>query len=144
MLCYQCNKEFEEDRKNRKFCSSICYRLYNRTTYQRARNLNNPRKAMFNRAKQRANIKGWKFDLDVSDIIIPEYCPVLGIKLTRSLLAKGGSDNSPSIDRLNPNKGYIKDNIRVISMRANYLNSNSTVEELTKILEDKKRILSWA
>lgn len=82
--------------------------------------------------KKRAKRKGIKFNLTLGDIKVPEVCPVLGIKLERHK-AKGFA---PSIDRINPSLGYTKDNIRVISDRANTLKNNMTVEECKLILKD--------
>jgi hypothetical protein len=63
---------------------------------------------------------------------MPEVCPVLGIPL---VVGDGSAkDNSPSIDRINPAGGYTKDNIRVISHRANTIKSNATIEEMEKVL----------
>ena len=43
------------------------------------------------------------------------------------------TDNSPSIDRLIPELGYIKGNVNVISLRANIIKNNATKDELIKI-----------
>ena len=81
--------------------------------------------------------KGILFDLVLDDIVIPEYCPVLGVPLFKS---KTGSanENSPSLDRLDNNKGYTKDNIKVISYRANRIKVDATVEEVEKVLNYMK------
>lgn len=90
---------------------------------------------IFDRARSRASKKGLDFDIEVSDIVIPEFCPALGIPLVR---ATGHlTDNSPSIDRIDSTKGYIKGNIAIISNRANRIKSNSTPTEL-------RRIANWA
>lgn len=88
-------------------------------------------------AKSRAKRKGILFDLVLDDIVIPEYCPVLGVPLFKS---KTGSanENSPSLDRLDNNKGYTKDNIKVISYRANRIKVDATVEEVEKVLNYMK------
>ena len=44
--------------------------------------------------------------------------------------------DSPSLDRIVPELGYVKGNIRVISNRANHLKSDATLEEHRKILLD--------
>lgn len=84
---------------------------------------------LYNAAKSRAAIKGREFNIELSDIQIPDVCPVFNTSM-----------ESPSIDRIDSSKGYVKGNIRVISKRANQLKSNATVEELTLVLADLKRL----
>ena len=84
---------------------------------------------IYNRAKSRAKQKGREFDLDLSDIILPEVCPVLG-----KPFVYGDPDWTYSIDRIDSNKGYIKGNINIVSNRANMLKNNATAEELKLIL----------
>lgn len=87
---------------------------------------------MRNRAQQRAKNSGLEFDLELSDIKIPDICPVLGLPLIAHSGSSGGGKYSPSLDRIDPNKGYIKDNIRVMSQLANAMKANASVEELIK------------
>ena len=69
------------------------------------------------------------FNLTLEDIRVPKYCPLLG-----TLLEFGGAPaTSPSIDRLDPAKGYTKDNIWVISRRANAIKNDATPEELHRL-----------
>lgn len=84
------------------------------------------------KAKTRARDRGLSFDLTPEDLPVPDVCPVLGIPLFHG--AKTRCDNSPTVDRLRPELGYIKGNARVISWRANALKSNGTLEELQKIV----------
>jgi hypothetical protein len=81
--------------------------------------------------KTRAKAKGIPFNLELKQITIPDACPVLGIPL---YWGSKQSDNTPSIDRLVPEKGYVIDNCHVISMKANRLKNNATKEELMAIL----------
>lgn len=62
------------------------------------------------------------------DSITPERCPVFGMKL--ELGSKGFSPSSPSADRINPKKGYVRGNLQVISMKANVMKADSSPEEL--------------
>ena len=87
-------------------------------------------------ARNRAKIKNIDFNITLEDIIIPEFCPVLGIKLFRSKGRKTG--NSPSLDRFDNSKGYIKGNVRVISERANHLKNDATISELEAIIKYMK------
>lgn len=78
--------------------------------------------------KRKCRQRGIKFNLKASDIIIPNYCPALGIKLVR-----GNGNNGISVDRINPKKGYTRGNIIVVSRLANQIKSNATCEQLVKV-----------
>lgn len=84
-------------------------------------------------AKLRAKKKGLEFNLEISDIVIPDKCPILGIPLTKENNKQ--DDSSPSIDRIDNLKGYVKGNIQIISWRANNIKSNGTVEEHKKVVD---------
>jgi len=100
---------------------------------QRYQDTDDSRK-LFYAARQRATTKGIEFDLTVNDIKIPEHCPALGLKL-QPVHGKACRDSSPSLDRIDNSKGYVKGNIAVISFRANTLKNNATAEELRAIAD---------
>ena len=75
-------------------------------------------------AKSRALKKGLEFNIGPKDIHIPKKCPILKVPLICS------TRYSPSIDRVYPDKGYIKGNIAVISTLANSMKANATPKEL--------------
>ncbi len=83
-------------------------------------------------AKKRAKKFNRDFTIDIDDIIVPENCPILNIPLIHGV--GKSTDNSPSLDRINSDLGYIKENIRVISMKANRMKQDCTIEELKKII----------
>lgn len=85
---------------------------------------------MYRRAKGRAKTRGIEFSIDKSDVIIPEFCPILGIKLEPYVGHSGGRPNSPALDRIDNSKGYVKGNVIVISHLANMMKSSATKEEL--------------
>lgn len=93
---------------------------------------------IYYRAKRRALTGGLDFDLDKSDIIIPKFCPITNLELIENK-GKGFKDNSPSLDRIDNSKGYIKNNVAVISMRANKCKSNLSLEEISKLFEYSTR-----
>lgn len=89
---------------------------------------------MFTAAKYRAEQKGIEFDIDIDDIIIPDKCPILECDFVY-----GTSNNysySPSLDRIDNSKGYIKGNIQVISSKANTMKNSATQEELVKFCKN--------
>lgn len=92
----------------------------------------NPAQGMFNAAKRRAKENGLPFNIEIEDIVIPEFCPALGIKLEVQKVILG--PNSPSLDKMIPSLGYVKGNVAVISHRANRIKFDATEEELEGIL----------
>jgi len=80
---------------------------------------------------------GIEFNLDLEDIYIPEVCPALG-----KPIYKGDKTHpfSPTLDRINPGKGYTKGNVIVISHRANSIKSNATADEILAVGKFLKRI----
>lgn len=97
---------------------------------------NNPAKAMLVAARYRSKERDLFFNLEEKDIILPEVCPVLQI-LLESHAGKGSAmkKNSYSLDRIDPLKGYTKDNIQVMSSLANRMKQNATPEELLLFAE---------
>lgn len=70
------------------------------------------------------------FNLEVSDIIIPDVCPILGISIKENKGKSGAYKNSISIDKIEPTKGYTKGNIQIMSQLANQMKGAATPEEL--------------
>ena len=78
------------------------------------------------------------FDLEPQDIkdklnLAGSKCPVLGVDMEISKLGSKNNDLTPSIDRIDPKKGYVKGNIIVVSMRANRIKTDATVDEIRKV-----------
>jgi hypothetical protein len=94
-----------------------------------------PEKTMWTAAKHRANRKGLEFNIEISDIIIPEFCPILNIKLEVNTGTAGPKYSSPTLDRRDNTLGYIKGNIAVISHKANGCKSDLTKQEITNLWE---------
>ncbi len=89
-----------------------------------------------NSAKTRSKKYGIPFDLKLSDIVVPEFCPLLGIRLQhhkRNGKNAGFEQDSPSLDRIIPEKGYVKGNVWVISLRANTIKNNATLKEIQNV-----------
>lgn len=92
-------------------------------------------KSSLRTAKARAERYQVPFDISVEDLEVGDYCPVFGTKFS---WGNKITKDTPSLDRVVPELGYVKGNVRVISMKANRAKSNSSVEELEKILEYMK------
>ena len=89
---------------------------------------------MLARAKSRAKKNNLPFNIELDDIVIPERCPLLGIKIESTEVRN--SPNNPSLDKIIPEKGYIKGNVWVISNRANTLKNDATLQELQTLVEN--------
>lgn len=89
-------------------------------------------KTLLKSARERARTEGVTFDLSLSDILIPDSCPALGTPLVKKH-GKGGGADSPSLDRLKPELGYVPGNVAVISNRANSIKNNATSDEILKV-----------
>lgn len=90
---------------------------------------------MFANARERAKAKNLPFNIDREYIrsIIPSHCPIFGIPLEWSCLRgdRGTAlPNSPSLDRIDPSKGYVRGNVWIISNRANAIKNDASHEEL--------------
>lgn len=88
-------------------------------------------RSLWRSARRRAREKGLPFNISPHDVIVPQYCPVLGIEL---VMGTGVShDASPTLDKIVPDKGYTKGNVVVVSNRANRIKSDATVDELRRL-----------
>jgi len=85
-----------------------------------------PERMLHKNAKSRAKKNGVLFDIEVSDITIPDLCPVLRVPMVRN------TRTAPSLDRIDPNKGYTKGNVQVMSKLANTMKNCATPSELVE------------
>ena len=84
---------------------------------------------IFYRAKMNARKRGLEFDLELSDIVVPQNCPYLGVELLYDR-KDYRHQHYFSVDRRDSFKGYIKGNIQVISKLANIMKNNATEDQL--------------
>ena len=119
--CTHCTQIFEKSSKTVTLCPDCnCKRVKEQT----------PEVRMYRRAKSRAKSKGLEFSITKEDIIIPAACPILRCPLVVHKGKSGAFPDSPSLDRIDNNKGYTPDNIWVISQKANMMKANASEQEL--------------
>ena len=86
-------------------------------------------------AKARAAKRGVAFDLDKEYVrgLIPDECPVFKVPFV--FFGRALGPWSPSLDRIDPTRGYIKGNVAVISLKANVIKSDATISEIQTVLD---------
>ena len=135
--CRECGDTFQRTVKAPKYyCSVECRRKQNNRSQEEnilAWHKRNTHVNILRSLKHRAKKKGMEFNLTKEDVVIPEFCPILGIKLQSHVgEGTGGKFNSPSVDRIDNSLGYVKGNVWVISQLANAMKSEASPEQLIK------------
>lgn len=93
----------------------------------------NFKSTMLSNARKRAISKNLEFDLEIADIIIPDLCPILKVPF---IIGQGKDyEFTPSIDRIDNSKGYTKNNIQIITKKANSMKNSALKEELILFAE---------
>ena len=114
---------------------------HKRQSERRARwNNAHPRKRMVSAMRPRAKKRGIPFNLKYTDFVIPDICPALGIPLFR-----GNGQvcaNSPTFDRLVPERGYVAGNVIVVSHKANAMKNNAALHEMKRLVAFYEKVLA--
>lgn len=123
--CYNSNPGISQNNYRKKFDIEFKTLIYTQKRESRLRNFVH---SMWKAAKKRAKERELDFNIEESDIVIPKMCPILEVPLEFG--TKSNYDYSPSLDRIDNTKGYIKGNIQVISKKANTMKNSATLQEL--------------
>lgn len=125
-----------------KIKSKEYHRQYNRA-YMKQSRLENPEKflerekqwretnrlqTLIYATKQTAKKKNLEHTITVDDLLQPTHCPLTGIEIDWS--CSGRHMSNPSVDRIDPTKGYVKGNVEVMSCLGNTMKNNATPEQL--------------
>jgi hypothetical protein len=94
---------------------------------------NHPERGLLRLAQRRCKKSGVVCTITEKDIVVPEFCPILGLKLEFGEM--DNRNNSPSLDRIIPELGYVPGNVAVISYRANRIKNEGLAEEHRKIAD---------
>jgi hypothetical protein len=97
-------------------------------------------RCMVTNARRRALAKSLEFNIDNEYVrsLVVTHCPILNIPLEWSCQRGNGCltmAGSPSLDRIDPTKGYVRGNIWIISHKANRIKSDATHEELKLVVK---------
>jgi cupin superfamily acireductone dioxygenase involved in methionine salvage len=97
---------------------------------------------MIRNLKGSAKKRNLEFNLDYTDITLPKYCPILEFELNYSKNIKYAI-NTPTIDRIDNSKGYIKGNIIVISRLANAMKNEADFNQLNLFSKNILKVINY-
>jgi hypothetical protein len=95
---------------------------------------------MLNNCRKRAAARGVPFNLRPADLVVPSHCPFLGIPLIPNT-RQCPSDNSPSVDAIIPELGYVPGNVMVISFKANRIKSDASWQEIMAVAKGLRKVM---
>jgi hypothetical protein len=95
---------------------------------------------MWQTVKRSAKLSGTEFSLALSDLVIPTHCPIFGMELKTGPGPR--EDASPTVDRMDNTKGYVKGNVWVISWKANRLKSDATLADLEQLVRGLSSLIA--
>ena len=117
---YHNNKERIQKNRSEKYVGDMDYRI----------------KHIMRNAKQRSRKKGLEFNLTynyLKNLLLSQDCKCA---LTRVPLILGTRDNkeqSLSLDRIDPNEGYIEGNVQWTTIQVNFMKTDLTMDELKRL-----------
>jgi hypothetical protein len=95
------------------------------------------------RTKHRARKEGIEFSITEQDFTIPDRCPALGIVLSKTPGTHATRANSPSLDRIVPEYGYVPGNVVVISFFANQIKCYATPKQVRAVADWMDSVLPF-
>ena len=94
-------------------------------------------------SKYCAKRRGIPFDLKYTDFELPEYCPILGVKIEYGSESNGNSPNHATLDRIDNSKGYIPGNVMIISRLANAMKNEANFDQFQKFITNYTYLIKY-
>ena len=144
-VCRLCNKEKNIDsfylRLDTNTHRTECRSCQSGKRTEKARKIgsNEHIRVLLRDARHRAKKRNITFSLTIEDIkkIVIKKCPILGMKLK---IGMDNWQNSPSLDRIDNDKGYIKENVIMVSHMANSIKNQATPDQIQKVATFYKKL----
>jgi hypothetical protein len=94
-------------------------------------------KQIFDKRKRIAKYENIPFDITLEYMLslMVDTCPVLGIPLSWCKNSGKPTGDSPSIDKIIPEKGYVEGNVAWVSYRANSIKSDANLSEIEAVVK---------
>jgi hypothetical protein len=95
---------------------------------------------LFCNAKARAQKNNLPFDLTIEwlETMVASHCPITlqPLDWLKEQVVNGtASPNSPSIDKIKPELGYVQSNCAILSHRGNLIKSDGTIDEHRRVVQ---------
>lgn len=130
-------RRYRQKNKEKTSAQQRAYREQNRdrfAEYERQYRRRHPARRILKASQQSARSRGLEHSISVDDLLpLPTHCPVFGIELCYD--NERIQPNSPSLDRIDNDKGYVPSNIMIVSWRANALKKDGTPEEFRRLAD---------
>lgn len=126
--CQECRESFETNHSHKKYCSPECQITWNRRNEWAKKKLTplNRCQQLLSGAKNRSKKQDRPINVTLDDLIELWYkqdskCAISGIPFNLDFPEKDGEPrfDAPSIDRIVPELGYTKGNIRLVIYQIN-------------------------
>ncbi len=147
--CYASNYDRKKYRCNS--CSTQ-YQLKNQKRWRKQKTVGSSQhiRDMLESARKRAKKNNVDYSLKAKDLrnLMTESCPILGIKFELNKpnqkwgksKGKNNWQTSPSLDRIIPSKGYVKDNVIIVSLMANSIKNQATPDQILTVGKYYKKL----
>lgn len=128
-MCKPCRKSYRREEKRQYTAQYIAEHKEEQLKRMAIWRDSNLERSLWLGARRRAQQLGVPFSIEVTDIIIPQVCPVFKTPFEKN------THFAASLDRFIPEMGYVPGNVYVISKKANMMKSNGTLTEMEMLLE---------
>lgn len=108
---------------------------YNNKGKKRVRTYAQRMRSRVAQTKSRSLRAGIPFSITVDDLALNKVCPLLEIPLTFD----GARNNTPSIDRIKPELGYVPGNVRIVSFKANRWKNDMSLDDAKMLVKNWHR-----
>ena len=142
--CEYCNEDFPYKGRGQRWCSPCCQSVPEHL--RRRKTVDGRMSALVSNAKARAKKKDLPFDLTVGYMVnVWKYqdgkCPLSGrgFGLDQTAKFRQVHPDAPSIDRIEPSKGYVEGNVRLLTYHTNVCVNEYGDEILFDLIEDIQR-----
>jgi hypothetical protein len=137
-ICEKTSSMLKKKKEPVKHCGLNCSLMDRKKKKKKHGHSNTHEYYLWKGCQNRAKKNNIPFNLEYTDVVIPKKCPILEIPIFKG--NERHIANSPSLDRLVPELGYVKGNVRVISYKANTMKSDASIEEIKMFA---KNIISY-